>query len=376
MLDVMGAGQQIAPGYEQHLYESTLRVRTESLPELKFESQTSGDHLAVRSRGAEIARFTLGAVPLERQQGEMLEKALRWSFMIHPGAVDTISPLRRAPTEITFVHELGTTNKAKSVVRLKPTGKALSDYPLPGGLMPNTLMKSSARGDKEIETLLSLAQESAQRVLNGAHAMKRPYLADYLNDAARASAAGDNFAAGLALLAASAHYPDQIEGCHSPVPPAWCATFNTMLKVASEDSRFGRVVEGAEHCKRHEWESGARALADIDISGQPHGYVVSMLLFCNLASISAKKVAGIEGLGTKHPKRAVGNAIKVITANPYIPSYYFEIGSVFAKGYETHAAWQFFELGRALGGGVKGDAFDLLLKPRQDFLLSRYRFLF
>jgi hypothetical protein len=55
--------------------------------------------------------------------------------------------------------------------------------------------------------------------------------------------------------------------------------------------------------------------------------------------------------------------IKVLRANPYIPSLYKDLGDHFMRGYEPIRAWTCYDLGRALAGRWEDD----LLKHVDDY---------
>jgi hypothetical protein len=66
------------------------------------------------------------------------------------------------------------------------------------------------------------------------------------------------------------------------------------------------------------------------------------------------------------------NGLKAIEGNPHIPSFYADMGWWYAENWNGPIGWDLFDIGYALGGGVKGDVFDLQVKPRERELLSRY----
>lgn len=57
------------------------------------------------------------------------------------------------------------------------------------------------------------------------------------------------------------------------------------------------------------------------------------------------------------------NGTLAIEGNPCVPGSYADIGNWFAQDYRTDIAWRMFDIGRALGGCVPGDAFDHTTPP-------------
>lgn len=363
--------QKTLPGHEQSLFEASLHVRAQNIAPIKVAVSTVGNQVSIRFKDGEIANFQFGQVVLTSKQSDMLAKALRYLFPIHPAALEASLPLQRLPVGISSLHEFQIENKARTSIQFELVGTTATAYPLPGGLNAD-ISDISYRGSKSVATFLTDVTKIALSAIAGTYGKPRPTIDDYAADAAQAYKAGDRLGSGLAWLAATLHFPDQIAACGSFNAPAFCATFREHMNAAARDSQFGRVIEGSEQCTRREWERGARALASVDVSGKPHNYVVSMLMSCVLTGLPPQKAKEIEGLGTRYPITSLENALKAIEGNPYIPSYYYEIGVRFAMSYENWVAWRLFDLGRALGGGRKGDAFDLFLKQREQYLLSRY----
>lgn len=359
------------PGNQQHLYEATLGVRARNIKPIAVSVSTAEDRVSVRFKDDEIAQFLFGKVPLTAEQGNMLAKALFYfapgAAPLHPAALESVLPLRRAPLEISALYEFHG-KKARSSVTFDVIGAEERDYPLPPGLNARIAQPKEDKGGEFANRVIDHGLEA----IAGTSGKKRTLIADYAADAAQAQAADDRLGMGLAWLAASHHFPDRIAACGSVDSPPFCEAFEKQMKAAGEDPRFRRVGEAARHCTHHENEKGARDIASVDISSQPHGYVANMILFCLLSGLPAQQVKDIEGLGTIYPSTPPENALKAVEGNPYIPSYYFDIGRQFALSYRTDVAWRLFDIGYALGGGVKGDAFDLLLKPRERELLSLY----
>lgn len=374
-MDAIGQGNKY-PGYRQLLFESSLRVRTEGIPRIELTAENSGDRITFRMKDEEVAAVTFSATTITQEQGMRLETALRRLFRIHPAVIDGITPLTRLPSEISFVHEHHVSSKARSTLQLESIGTKEAPYPLPAGMQATLLSNADARGDPAMQELFRRVPEIAIAAISGNYAKPRPSFDSYLADAAQALSAGNRFAAGLALIAASTHHPARTAECSGLVAPASCASFKDMMKEAREDSRFANLVKASEQCARQEWMASARTAAGIDASAEKHGYVVSMMLFCSLANIPPKDAKDIAGLGERHPARAVSNALRAIEGNPYIPDYYYEVGRKFAVNFDPITAWRFFEFGRALGGGERGDPFDRIVAARERQLLSRHPGLF
>lgn len=358
------------PGHEQHLFEASLHVRAGNTEPIKVSTALTDKELIVRFNDEEIARVVPGTVALDPALATTFVRALHYLFPLHPSVIAAAKPFDKLPSQISSVHEQRTSNKVRTTIRFLKAERQTLAYPLPPGRIADLSDDSAYRGSKLIASLLN---EGKQLALDAVAAGKpAPNFAGYLADATKAHQSGDGLGAGLALIAATTHYPDQVARCGNSDEPAHCAPYREQLTKAMTDQGFRQFTTAAGQCQRGEWEAGARSLASVDVSGKAHGYVASMQMFCLLSELPAKKLKEIEGLGKNYPATAVENALLAIRANPLLPAYYYEVGAKFAKNFEPWVAWRLFDLGWALGGGVAGDPFDLQVGRRERELLASY----
>lgn len=367
----LGRRELDLPGHEQYLFEAALGVRTPGAAPMAVDVSKRGDRVSVQYMGGEIASVRFGREELTPAQGEMLARALRNLFPIHPAALEAVLPLRRLPVAIETVHSYHVRSKARTSIRLERVGTRAQAYPLPAGLAADVSYDAYSRRPR-LAAFLKGVTDTALQAIRGSYAKPRPSFEDYSAAADQARKKGDPVESGLAWLAASLHYPDRMAACEAPGADAFCAAYRAQMRAAGRAPQFGKIAKAAEHCTRQEWEQGVRTLASVDVSGKPHGYVASMIMFCLAAGLPAKTLKTIDGMGTRYPLSALDSGLAAIKANPYVPSYYYDIGVKFARSYMNAAAWRMFDLGYALGGGARGDAFDVALKKREHELLVRH----
>ncbi len=359
------------PGHLRPLYEAALGVRTAGLAPLAVDVSRRGDEVAVQYKGEEVARLRFGREELSPAQGEMLARAIRYLVPIHPAALAAVLPLRRLPVAIEAVHEFHVDSKARTSIQLQRVATSAQAYPLPAGLSTD-LSYNAYSIPPQFAAFLKSVTEIALQAIRGTYDKPRPTLADYAAAADLAQKQGDLLESGLAWLGAGLQYPQQMAACDTPGGPSYCAAYRAQMHAAAQDPRFSKIVKAAGDCTRQEWEQGARTLASVDVAGKPHGYVASMIMFCLTAGLPPKALQKIDGTGTRFPLSAMDNALDAIRANPYVPSYYYDIGVRFERSYYPFCAWRIFDLGYALGGGAKGDAFDVGLRKREQILLARH----
>lgn len=358
------------PGHEQHLFEASLHVRAGNVEPIRVSASLADHQVSVRFKGEEIARIEPGPVALDPRLADTFVRALHHLFPLHPSVIAAAKPFANLPSQITSVHEHRTSNKVRTTIRFLKAEPQTLAYPLPPGLTADLTDDSAHRGNKLIASLLSEGKRLALDAI--ASGKPAPSFADYLADATKTHQSGDGLGTGLALIAATTHYPDQVARCGKPDEPAYCTSYREQLTKAMTDQAFRQFTAASGQCHRGEWEAGARGLASVDVSAKAHGYVTSILMFCLLSELPVKILKEIEGIGKNYPATAVENALLAIRANPRLPAYYYEVGVKFEKNFEPWVAWRFFDLGRALGGGVAGDPFDLNVARRERELLASY----
>jgi hypothetical protein len=175
----------------------------------------------------------------------------------------------------------------------------------------------------------------------------------------------------LPWLVASIHYPDKINACDRKSPPEYCSIYHAHKDAVMKNDLVQAVGQASIDCAQGNNESGVRKIMNVDTSDQKHGYFVNMILGCLLRGMPPNAIKELESHGDIS-SGSLGNAIYALERNPYIPSYYADIGNWFIHSYETNIGWMMFDIGRALGGGVPGDAFDLLVSPYEEKLLGLY----
>ncbi|MFZ1990146.1 MAG: hypothetical protein WAW96_10290, partial [Alphaproteobacteria bacterium] len=212
------------------------------------------------------------------------------------------------------------------------------------------------------------------RALAGTSGKTRPTPEDYAADATAAYSSGDLLGANLVFLAFSAHYPDEMSLCEAPDAPARCKGENEQFSAAVKDPRARHINEGAAHCAHGEKEAGAREIGRVDVSGEKYGYVASFILACLLEGMPPEKAKSF--VDDRYPPTSEENALRAIEANPFIPGYYYDTGMRYIDDWDLITAHRLWEIGMALGGGVKGDAYDTSVAPREQYLLKRYPGLF
>ncbi|MHC4146442.1 MAG: hypothetical protein ACYSUD_16870 [Planctomycetota bacterium] len=356
----LGADFQFS-GQQQFWFEAELRVRAQNLkPLIMKKRKTQKNTISIRWNDETAATFRFDEMPLDREHSDMLARSLRYEAQIHPEALEKVLPFRQLPAEISSLHAFHAKKKARTTIRFSVVHKEYLAFPLPKGL-PAKSPGEDARGPADRVAAIGM------RAIAGDWGKGPPSLEAYVVDAKAAGSSQDRFGTYLAWLAASLHYPDKFRDCDRGGRSDYCRSYRSQIVKALKDARSQAVFEASRHCARGEKEAGVRKLAKVNLNGQRHGYVVNMILGCLLWGLPSDKIKDIEDQGTI----ALGpyeNAVLAIKGNPYIPSFYIDIGKWYKRHFETGIAWQMFDVGRALGGDVAGDALEQIERSENELL--------
>ena len=351
-------------GHQQFWFEAELNMKARNLLPLVVERRNPNkDTVTVHWEGETAASFRFGELALDPRHAEVFTRALRDITQIHPAALSEALPFNKIPIEITSIHSY-LLDKAHTTVTLSVIGEETVPFPLPKGLKA----KIHREGDSESVQRILKAGISA---INGTWGKGPLSLEDYAADAAAAEVQGDPLGTILPWLVASIHYPNKINACDHKSPPEFCTVYHRQRSAIINNDLVQAIGQASVACAQGNNELGVRKLMTVDVDNQKHGYFVNMILSCLLRGMSpdAIKEFGSNG-AVSHG--SLGNAILAIEGNPYVPSFYADIGNMYAQDYRTFIAWRMFDIGRALGGGMPGDAFDQQVSPNEKQLLSLY----
>ena len=358
------AAQEIT-GHQQFWFEAELNMSARNLPPLVVERRTPNkDTVTVHWEGETAASFRLGELALDPRHAEVLARALRYIIQIHPAALSEALPFNRIPIEITSLHSYLLDKKARTTVTFSVIGEKTVPFPLPKGLKA----KIHRKGDSEAVRRILEAGISA---INGTWGKGPLSLEDYAADAATAEVQRDPLGTILPWLVASIHYPNKIDACDDKSPPEFCSVYHRQRSAVINNDLVQAIGQASAACAQGNNELGVRKLMAVDVDNQKHGYFVNMILSCLLRGMSPDAIKEFGSIGAVS-HGALGNAILAIEGNPYVPSFYADIGNMYAQDYRTGIAWRMFDIGRALGGGVPGDAFDQQVSPNEKQLLGLY----
>lgn len=361
--EAIGRGDEIA-GHQQFWFESELHVRARNLPPITVEARYPDENtVAVHWENDVAAEFRFGELAINPPYSGVLARALRYKANIHPAALAKVVPFSRIPNEVSSLHAHQVNKKARTTITFSSIREETVPFPLPKGL--HGIIWEEA--PESVQQIIEIGTNAIEGKLD-----KRQFtLVEYAADAAAAEALGDPLGTWLPWLAASLHYPDLINACNEQSPPEFCTVYHIQTNAALKDRRPRAVLEASMACARGDKEQGVRKLLTVDFSAQKHRYVVNMILGCLLRGLPQSEIKDIVGHEIVS-RGSMGNAILALEGNPYIPSFYVDIGNWFAQSYDTFIAWMIFDIGRALGGGVPGDAFDQLVSPYEIKLMGLY----
>lgn len=271
--------------------------------------------------------------------GEAAQAALilaRHAAPLHPDIYDRLSDGERFPCAFAFTvySPESPDGRRESWVLAEPSadGAALS-----GPIVPDGLTAQLPRAD-----LIGDAARAAPPVA-GASAEAAPDAAAFFETAAALRAEGDLAGAYLTTVQETHHFgacPAESVGAGRLA----CNEVNALTAAGIGDPEFERLLEGVNALGDGEAARAVDRLSGFIDREDAAGAAARIL------TAEALVAWGREGLQARpdlDPAALLGEAIAL---DPYAPETYGRLGRLYLQAGAPHAAWVFFDLGRALPG--------------------------
>jgi hypothetical protein len=303
-------------------------------PTIEQRAQPDGS-LAFWYGGQEVARFTPSAVALSPDELKRLGSFLRYECALHPQIVAALLASGRLPRKLAFERRVGA--KRTRVTYDLVSAEALDvSYPLPDDYRADLLpAKGGDAGIEEFRSLLPLMLEAAALRHGGGPRS----VSDFEIAIDRALSTGNGFQAMLLALELQLQHGSSAADCATAPVPQPCHSLREIGAAVRGDER-ARSFLAATRVEQVEHDPGKaielrRAIPRDDLAS---AYVIDDQI---ANAMTMKGLLGSETLSL------FANAIR---GNPYVPTFYKDLGDYFARQYRTDLAWLCYDLGRALPG--------------------------
>lgn len=332
-----GAREQIAFGPEQTFHriwlEAAMGVAAQSGA---LEIEQAGDQLIASHDGAVIAQawFSQGDdSPCETAPAAALEPMLamlRHAAPLHPDLISAFRQLALAPCALTFtVVSPESPDGRTERWTLRPADPA--GAPVPPGAAP-ALPRADLIGPA--------GQAGAETVRAGVSA---PDSASFYELVLGLRAQGDLAGAFLTTVQETHHFgpcPDQAIGSARLV----CAEVNALTQAGLGDADFERALEGVTAVREGDHATAVDRLSMFLTRRDLAGAAARILVANELVAW------GREGLESRPDLDPAALLSEALILDPHAPDAYWHLGRRYLEAGAPHAAWVFFDLGRAIPG--------------------------
>jgi hypothetical protein len=313
--------------------ESQLGITDPTQPRPAIETQKSADgSLSFRFEGTEVVRFVPSAQAVLGAERSRFARASRYFIQVHPMVLDQILATGLVPGSLTYVGIAGPT-KVKVTLTLRSIDRLDVAFPLPADFASEVLRSEPA--DTLGTTLNGIVPQMLLAVATQYGTGPRS-IADYRTMIGDAVNRGDLFQAVLLEFELMLQHGQQSVLCADAPATPRCYSIRDVAEAARGDARAQAFLQALEV----EARNPSRAIElrqGIGRTGLSNTAALDIML-ANTLSQSAKH------------GDALPLFVAAIRANPYVASFYKDIGDHFLRDYRMDLAWLCFDLGRMLPG--------------------------
>lgn len=326
-------GATLPEGMKPFWVESQLGVIDPAQPRPAIQNQRAADgSLTFRFEGADVVRFVPSAEAVPDAERVRFARALRYLTQIHPTILDQILAANIVPATLTYVG-VATTAKSSVTLILKSVDRLSVEFPLAADFTsetlrnePNDALGSALNGIVPLMLQAVAGQYGAgARSVEASHAM----IGDALGS-------GATFQAVLLSFELMLQHGQQAVTCaNAPAAPR-CYSLREVADVARGDPRAQAYLQALQ-IESQDQNRAIELRQGIARSGLTQAAALDIMLANGLSQ------------SQKHSE-ALPLFLSAIRANPYVASFYKDLGDHFLRDYRTDLAWICFDLGRMLPG--------------------------
>jgi hypothetical protein len=333
--------------------ETELVIANPSQPPPQIERQTSASGaMSFRFDGTDVVRFEPGAQAIPTPERNRFSRALRYIVQIHPSILDDIAATGRVPATLVYTWFAGTATTTVTLT-LRSAERFDAAFPLPANFAVEMLRPEPT---DRLNTALSGILPLMSKAVAGQYAGGPKTVADYQAEI------GDTVGNGAAFQAVLLEFELLLQhgqaSIQCPTAPAVprCYAMRELLALASGDPRTQSFVEALQFDATN--RNRAIELRQGIARGDLKDTTALDIMLANALSQSQKH------------GDAIPFFLSAIRANPYVASFYKDLGDHFLRDYRTDLAWLCYDLGRALPEAYAAGTFQAVDQMEQQ-LASR-----
>lgn len=307
-----------------------LGIPDRSAPEAVAARRDDGNTVRFIYGGANVSSFTLSATRVPVAMQKRFVQGMRNVASVHPAILDAMTAGGTIPQEITYIRPQNSGVSKSTTLVLISAGPATYSYPVPPdfrhNLAASPLERPATRTVRELMPVMIDAV--AERNGSGPRSVS-----SYKSAIDGAMRAGQSFQALVLALELSLQYGDNLSTC--PPNETACHTFQKIVNAAERDPN-GRALLNSLRLDQSDPAAATRERESIDTSLLSNGYLIGAFI-----------ANGLNAQG-KRPDDARRLHRDAILGNPYVGSFYKDIGDHFLRSFDIPTAWLFYDLGRSL----------------------------
>ncbi len=298
-----------------------------------IERRAEQNSIVFSYSGQEVARITPSSVQLSTEELRRLGSFLRYECALHPEIVSAFLATGRLPQEFAFERTMGL-KRTRVSYELASVEAVEMTYPLPGDYRADPLpARSGDAASGELRPLLPVMLEAiALRHGGGPRSVS-----DYEMAIDHALSSGKGFQALLLAVELSLQHGNSPANCAITPVPKPCHSLGEIRTVIGDDERAKSYIAAmqAEQVGR-DVDKAIMIWRAIPRDGLANGYVIDD----HIANAMTAK-----GMPVGEILSMFASAIR---GNPYVPTFYKDLGDYFARQYRSDLAWLCYDLGRQL----------------------------
>ena len=285
--------------------------------------------------GQEVARITPSSVQLSTEELRRLGSFLHYECSLHPEIVIAFLASGRLPQKFVFERAAGT-KRTRVSYELASVEVIEVTYPLPADYRADLLpARSGDTASEQFRPLLPVMLEAiALRHGGGPRS-----ISDYEMAIDQALSSGKGFQALLLAVELRLQHGNSAANCATAPVPQPCHSLGEIRTAIGGDERAASYFAAMQAEQVDHDEAKAigiwRAIPRDDLA---NGYVVDDHI---ANAMTTKGILGSETLSM---------FTSAIRENPYVSTFYKDLGDYFARQYRTDLAWLCYDLGRELPG--------------------------
>jgi hypothetical protein len=347
------------PDYVKPFWAESELVITDSSqapPQIERQTSSSGA-MSFRFDGTEVVRFEPSAQQIPVPEKNRFSRALRYLVQIHPSILDDIAATGRVPATLVYTWFKGGAKNTVSLT-LRSAERFDATFPLPIDFSGEFLFPAPTDPPGvALNGILPLMAKAAAGQHAGGPKTVAAYQAE-IGDAVRDGAAFQAVLLDFELLLQ--HGQASLQCPSAPAVPR-CYTLRELIGLASGDPRTQPFVQAVQ-IERSDRNRALELRQGIARDGLKDTAALDIMLANGLSQ------------SQKHGD-ALPFFLSAIRANPYIASFYKDLGDHFLRDYQTGLAWLCYDLGRSLPEAYAAGTFQAIDQLEQ-LLASRNPSLF